>query len=360
VDDEPAVLAGLGRNLRRSFDVETAVGGAEALHLIETREPFAVIVSDMIMPGMNGAEFLHLARQRTPDSVRVLLTGQADVTLAAAAVNDGAIARYLSKPCSTEDLIRTLTECSAIHQRAAIERDVLERTLTASIAALSQTLALAAPAVFARSARAQQIMKVMLPELEPSERWSAEVAVPLSQLGAVALSDLPLDQWSAGAALSEFNRAIVVRMRSVSLAIVGSIPRLELTGHVIRDGFVSDPPAPEACAAAAMLWCSFELDAMETKGVTRAEGAAMLAKSLDPSHRHILNPLLTDDAPRAIERISLLGLTDGMVLAQDVTSDGGVLLVGRGSVVTPALVARLQAFRSDGSIDFVHIFGGAT
>lgn len=79
VDDEPNVLRAYSRNLRREFDVTSALSGAEALALMEAAEiDFAVVVSDMQMPGMNGVEFLRQAKGLRPDTVRMMLTGNAD------------------------------------------------------------------------------------------------------------------------------------------------------------------------------------------------------------------------------------------------------------------------------------------
>ncbi|MFX5839768.1 response regulator, partial [Acinetobacter baumannii] len=79
------------RTLHSRFDVVTANGGTAGLDAIQLGEPFAVIVSDMRMPGMDGATFLAQAREQAPDAVRILLTGQADVESSIAAINRGAI-----------------------------------------------------------------------------------------------------------------------------------------------------------------------------------------------------------------------------------------------------------------------------
>ena len=75
VDDEPAVLEGYKRILYPEFQVDVVDGAANAFDVIEKNGPYAVVVSDMRMPGMNGAEFLSKVRLRIPDTVRMLLTG---------------------------------------------------------------------------------------------------------------------------------------------------------------------------------------------------------------------------------------------------------------------------------------------
>ena len=77
VDDDPQLLAALGRTFRRRFDVHCAGGGAEALELIKGSLPFAVVVADHRMPEMDGVEFLQEVQRLSPDTTRIMLTGHA-------------------------------------------------------------------------------------------------------------------------------------------------------------------------------------------------------------------------------------------------------------------------------------------
>jgi len=110
VDDEKNVLNGFKRQLRKKFDVETALGGEKALELIAHSGPFAVVVSDLRMEGMDGLTFLRQLRTVSPDSVCVMLTGFADLDVAVGSVNEGCIFRFLTKPCPPEVLLETLNE----------------------------------------------------------------------------------------------------------------------------------------------------------------------------------------------------------------------------------------------------------
>ena len=98
VDDEPAICEALVRVLRlEGYAISTARDGESALALLE-RTAFGVLLTDMRMPGMNGARLLaHVATQH-PSTVRVLLTGHADLEAAVSAINEGQVFRYLTKP----------------------------------------------------------------------------------------------------------------------------------------------------------------------------------------------------------------------------------------------------------------------
>ena len=75
VDDEPNVLQSIRRQLRKEFDLDTAEGGEEALQMLNANGTYAIIVSDMRMPGMNGVEVLAQAKKDSPETVRMMLTG---------------------------------------------------------------------------------------------------------------------------------------------------------------------------------------------------------------------------------------------------------------------------------------------
>lgn len=114
VDDEPNVLLGLKRGLRReSFDILTATSANEAMEILRNM-PVDVVVSDQDMPGMRGTEFLAKVHELWPATVRMILTGQASLDVAIKAINQGAISHFLTKPCDAREL--------AIVIRQAIER----------------------------------------------------------------------------------------------------------------------------------------------------------------------------------------------------------------------------------------------
>lgn len=103
VDDEPNILRALSRSLHGRFEVETAVGGHAGLEALEA-EPYAIVVSDMRMPGMDGLQFLATVAERWPGTVRVLLTGMGDTVEAQAAKQAGVLHRVLAKPCPVDEL----------------------------------------------------------------------------------------------------------------------------------------------------------------------------------------------------------------------------------------------------------------
>ena len=137
VDDDPLLLAGLKRQLRRHFRIETAPGGAEALELVQGEEPFMVVVSDYRMPGMNGIDLLARIRTLKPDTVRMMLTGSTDLATAVQAVNEGHIFQFHLKPCPAEDLARAIDE-GVVHYRQVSAQTSQIRDMEKSMALASE------------------------------------------------------------------------------------------------------------------------------------------------------------------------------------------------------------------------------
>ena len=108
VDDEPHVTAALQRGLRREpYDIVTAHSADEALEVMD-QERIDVVVSDERMPNMLGSEFLSIVRRDYPDTVRIILTGQASLEAAMRAINEGQVYRFLSKPCEDGELTQAI------------------------------------------------------------------------------------------------------------------------------------------------------------------------------------------------------------------------------------------------------------
>jgi response regulator RpfG family c-di-GMP phosphodiesterase len=110
VDDEDNVLRALKRLfMSEDYEVLTAMSGGDGLAVLKNIE-VPVIVSDQRMPVMTGAEFLEKSRPLSPDAVRIILTGYADVEAAIGAINRGGAYRYVSKPWNDSDLLRVIKD----------------------------------------------------------------------------------------------------------------------------------------------------------------------------------------------------------------------------------------------------------
>lgn len=354
VDDEKNILEGLSRTLRGSYSVETAVGGAQGIEVLNTKGPFVVVISDLRMPAMTGVEFLARARLIAPDTVRVLLTGHGDLEAAISAVNDGNIFRFLTKPCPADVLANSLAACAEQHRLITSERVLLEQTLRGSIQALTDILALADPTAFGRATRVRQHVIRLMAHFGILETWPIEVAAMLSQIAYVALPPATQQKVYDGAPLSDAEREMLDRMPKVLEQILANIPRLETVREILR--LYSRKYEELSVSAHAVSW--------GTRALKLAVDYDKLESSLD-AHAHPFDVLRSRSGwydPVLVEalaelqgsgrrevivlELSLRELTVGMCFDQDVRSSKGLLLIARGQEVTPGLLERVRNFSS--------------
>lgn len=126
VDDDDMVLAGLKRQLRNKFSIDTALSGEDALKQVRENGPYAVIISDFMMPGMNGIEFLSRVKKTNPDTVRMMLTGTADMPTAIRAVNEGSIFQFHPKPCPADTLCQAIQSAIGEYRKVIFDQRQLK------------------------------------------------------------------------------------------------------------------------------------------------------------------------------------------------------------------------------------------
>jgi DNA-binding NtrC family response regulator len=125
VDDEPYVTDALSRNLSgHGCHVLKASSAADALRMLEQRA-VDVVVSDEQMPGVPGSEFLSTVRRRFPDTIRMILSGQATVAAAVRAINEGEVHRFFLKPCNPTDMIFAIRQAVTHKRLEARSRELL-------------------------------------------------------------------------------------------------------------------------------------------------------------------------------------------------------------------------------------------
>jgi response regulator RpfG family c-di-GMP phosphodiesterase len=354
VDDEPNILEGLAVNLGRHYRVMTAPNGQKALEVLrESPEPVSIIISDMRMPVMDGAAFLSRARHLAPDAVRILLTGHSDIDSAIAAINDGQIFRFLTKPCLPSTLRATLEAAMTQYDLVTAERVLLEQTLHGSIQALVDVLALTNPSLFGRALRLKLLASDLAIELHLTNRWQVEVAAMLSQLGHIALPAETLERLQSGQRLSEDETAMVARAPALTEQLLAKIPRLEriraILSAVAKGGAVDTTSDEAVQIATSILRVASDFDSLDSQGISPALALEILRSKRIGYDAAVLNAL---EAVRGITRgpdevlqVHVAGLRAGMVIAEEVRTENGMLLAARGYQITPGFVERAHNLR---------------
>jgi DNA-binding NtrC family response regulator len=117
VDDEQRVLNSMRIMFRRQFDLYLASHGAEALDIVKNKD-IDVIVADHRMPKMTGVEVLSKVRKLSPRTVRILLTGYADLDAVEGSINESEVFRFLTKPCAPKQLRETIELAAKLAREA--------------------------------------------------------------------------------------------------------------------------------------------------------------------------------------------------------------------------------------------------
>jgi response regulator RpfG family c-di-GMP phosphodiesterase len=243
VDDDIRVVSALQRSLYKNYRVEIAGCAADALEAISD-STYAVVVSDLRMPGMNGIDFLTKVKEVSPDTVRILLTGQAELEMAIAAVNEGAIFRFLTKPCPQELLTKTLDAALEQFLLVIAERDLLRETLMGTVAVLIEVLSTVQPLAFGRVPRIRRCARALAGELKIKDTWQIEAAAMLSQIGTISVQPEVLQKHYTGEDLSDEEQGQIQRHPQVGRNLLRLVPRLHAVSLMVerqQDDFVELP-----------------------------------------------------------------------------------------------------------------------
>lgn len=362
VDDDPNVLAAFQRNLRKQFSFDTALSGNEALTMIKESGPYAVIVADMQMPGMNGIELLTRARQQSPDTVRVMLTGNADQQTAVDAVNEGAVFRFLTKPCEPQQLQSTIETSLRQYELQRIERDLLENTLGGAVKVLGEVLSMIDPSSFRRGQKLRDSARAFGRQLNMTSTWELEIAAMLAHIGYVSLPPTILRKLDNQIDLTPREQATIDRAPQIGHDLVVNIPRLEYVAKIILyqnkryDG--SGFPTDEVSGAvipfgARMLRILDDRAILEDDGIAKTKAyetmkaragyydLELLQKSFDCFPAFLINSI---SAEREVKCVKINELVDGNILVSDVRSPSGTLLIGAGNRISRTMINRLKNY----------------
>lgn len=356
VDDEAKILEAYRRTLRKSFKVVPANSGKQALELMESEGPFPVIVSDMKMPEMNGVELLSIVKQRFPNTIRLMLTGNADQQTAVSAINTGDVYRFLNKPCPPDQMTSAINSALDYYRLLKAEQELLENTVKGSIKALVEILSIVSPKIFGHAAMIRNYVVKCADILQLQNKWELEAAALLGQIGTVTLPEAMLERALKGSPLNQSESALYDKHPQIGAELINKIPRLEGISAAIRyqnknyDG--SGKPDDEVSGSdiplgARILKPVTDLVAMEKLGATADEAFARLRanhKQYDPQIIEAIKSIIKNQAEKVTKEVPVIFLTENMIIAEDIITKNGALLMSKGQTISPSMIVRLVNF----------------
>jgi CheY-like chemotaxis protein len=336
--------------LRHEYHVITAAGGQEALDRLREVGAPAVVVSDMRMPGMDGAALLKIVRRSYPEATRILLTGEPGRDAAVAAINEGQIFRFLTKPCASEQVLAAVEAGVAYHRLLTAEKTLLQETLIGCIKALIDVLAITNPVAFGRSNRVKDLAMEVAQAAGQPRLWQLQAAAMLSQIGYISLPVELVEKLYYGQKLTREEKILADGAPAVAQTLLGRIPRLEPVLEILALSRKSAGVAADSAVTlgADILRLVLEYDLQIVNGST-AQMATLALQARTGTHDKHLVDLLAGVVGAGARRseiieIQLRQVKPGMVILDDVRTHMGTVLAPKGFEVTEVFIERMRNF----------------
>lgn len=356
VDDEYNVLESIRRQLRNRFEIVTAQSGEEALEALKAQGPFSIIVSDMRMPGMDGVQLLTRVKDMFPDTVRIMLTGNADQETAVEAVNAGQIFRFLNKPCSTATLATALALAVRQYKLIIAEKELLNETLKGSMKVVSELLGQTNPTIFGAGSRIKALVTDLCEQLHLANAWQYEIAALMSQVGCITLPSDILHKLYSGVELTPDERQMYERHPQVGQELFIHIPRMEGVAAMIgkqlqrMDEYTGDAISlqdEEINRGAQMLKVAIDYDLLGYQGQPHhviVQGMKKRHGVYNPAILDALAGLSIKKGEGKVMNLMVKDIQTGMVIEEDVFANNGVMVIPRGNIVTWPILQGLDNF----------------
>jgi response regulator RpfG family c-di-GMP phosphodiesterase len=317
---------------------------------------------------MNGVEFLMQAQRKAPDTVRIMLTGNADQKTAVEAVNKGHIYQFLNKPCPPEMFALALDNGVGQYRLITAERELLEKTLNGSIKMLTNVLSSADPISFGCGEILRDYVRTFAQSLNISQTWDLELAATLSPIGFVTIPADVIKKVRLGHDLSSTEKDMVTRVPEVGAKLLANIPRLETVAKMVHyqnknydgSGFPFDSVAGDDIPVGSrILKVLSDLAQLERTSVARFKALAIMRSRVGCYDPRVLDTafvcfdvyLETPTSIKASTRaVALEDLGVGMTLSAEVRTKDEGLVVSAGTSVSQVILEKLRNFDALGGL----------
>lgn len=270
------------------------------------------------------------------------------------------IFRFLTKPCSKENLTKAIEAALAQHRLINAEKELLEQTLRGSVTVLTEVLSFSNPAAFGRAMRLRRFVLHFANRLGLKSSWQFEIAAMLSQLGCVTLSPDLVNAAFAGEKLAPEDQKKYDAHPSVAWEMLSRIPRMEPIAKMIENQnnpnhHIETSNAEEKHEiefGIQLLQAGLAFEGWLSRGMGPIEAAKRVRASLKNCDSSILQ-CLEDFAPSVPMRARECAVSDlavGMILQQDLINSVGLLIMAKGQELTYHWIERLKGLAKLGVI----------
>jgi len=359
VDDEENILKAYERLFFKSFEVLTALGSKIGLEIAHKNKDIAVVVADMQMPEINGVQFLSEIKTKLPEATRIMLTGNADQETAVEAINNGSIFRFLTKPCNEELFRKTISSALEQHRLITAERELLEKTVSGSVAILTELMSQFDPDLFGKGIKIKNLISILAAFLNIKNSWELEIAAMLSQVGYLSLPNNVYEKLKNNAPLATNEKILVEKLPEFASLLISNIPRLETVSNIILyqqkkfngEGFPkNDLKGDDIPLGARIIKPLIDLVDLEENLKSKKEVFEILSSRIgwyDPNIlTKIIQCFLNTDEKKVLDEnkmrsIPFKKLKLGDILAKDIETMNGIKLLAKGIKVSHINLLRL-------------------
>lgn len=405
VDDEANILSALRRLFRPcGYVVTVAASGEEGLAILD-QAPFDLVISDMRMPGMSGAQFLEEVSMRWPDTMRLLLTGYADIDSTIDAVNKGRIFHYVSKPWDDKALLlivrhalerkqlerdKARLEALTAQQNeelkdvnASLELKVMERTVElrkanehikasfiTSIKVFANLIELREGAIAGHSRRVAELARKLAKRagMDAAAVQDVFLAGLLHDIGKIGLPDTLLSR-----AVAEMSGPELLRYRKhpqagehalMALSELAQAARLVRSHHErfdgkgYPDGLAGEQiPLGARIVAVANDYDGLQIGTLAARKRTAREALELLeagrGRSYDPGVLDLFLEVIAESERNDLKEVglSVARLMPGMILSRDLVTRQGYLLLATDFVLTAGIIRQIQEYASQEGLE---------
>lgn len=337
VDDDINILKAMKRNFHEQFSIATASTIDEALNLLNDHQ-FPIVISDMKMPEMNGADLLIYVKQKSPDTIRVLLTGESGLPEAIKAINESDIYKFLTKPCPPEALRKTIESAITLYHAKYIERNILDKTVKSFVYILLEIINQISPEIFKKSLYIAKIIKSSKTKFNVKDRWSTEIASLLMFVGTIHLKIYNFS--------SIYGTQTLVDIINKSAQLTGKVQKFEnvqkiltlLARHYQTGIPIKALDSDDKILKFVIDYCVLIKDSQFQKKISRMYSDEILHSI--PTLFGIEKKPQTEVSLRADE------LKSGMIAAEKIVTGSGSVIMEKGEELTETHVSTLQIFTS--------------
>jgi len=347
VDDEERLLASVSRNLRNFVQLHTLSDPEKTISYMKENGPFAVIISDFQMPKMNGIELLQMVQKIYPNTVRMMLTGQADLTVSINAINKGSIFRFLTKPCEIDNLKEQISSALRQYELVIAEKELLKGTLRGSLKVITDILSMMNPNTFGKSNVVKDYVKEMQNTLKIPNFWMLDVAASLYLIGFCLLPEDIIRKTNAAEQLSPMEQEMFDTFPELSAKIISNIPRMEAVAEIISDMNYSELSSDLMIETKVLRAVNdFLTLTNRVNPVAALEIISKMDTVYDPEIVEILSDVSSRKGEYRLMNMFVAQLLEGMILEEDVTTNEGILLIRKGQVLNELSITRLSNYSS--------------